>query len=366
MTTKQYLLPHNQLLGNLSIRPVPQTDGQSNIQEVEMKMAMKRPGTCKSSDDDTDEGLSMLEPRNNGKKNKKPRRARKQRYRPYYQLTGEERIKLEERELQRANRMKERRLAMGKPLAPYNTTQFIMKDHGIEVELDLGTSSGEDTQTNSTVWTKPQRGMVVRQRARDSSFSLDTDEEFFYSSPEDEEDFVSKEFSKDYDKGIIERLSALGKGDLITDYMIMEERVETLNKRMMEVNAREELKARNGEADYEFHKGEIPMSPETAEKIRIFQTEILKLKTDNVSLKRENSELKIQLNQIKSSTSSSSSSSESSSESDTDEEDVESDEGVNMSNKSIELSTSRIDDVGYESGQSGVISNSELLTNTSI
>lgn len=358
MSIKQYL-PQIQLRENLSIRAVPQIDGKTTIQVSEI-MARKRPGTCKSSDDDTDEGLSMSEPRKNGKK---PRRARKQRYRPYYQLTGEERIKLEERELQRADRMKERRLAMGKPLAPYNTTQFIMSDHGVEVELDLGTSSDlEDTQTQAKVWTKPQRGNMVRQRARDSSFSLDTDEEFFYSSPEDEEDFVRKEFSKDYDNGIIERLSALGKGDLITDYMMMEERVETLTKRMMEVNAREELKARNGEADYEFHKGEIPMSPETAEKIRIFQAEILTLKTDNVSLKKENYELKIQLNQIKSSTSSSSSSSsESSSESDT-EEGVESDEGVNMSNKSIEVS-SRIDDVGYESGQSGVISNSELQTN---
>lgn len=247
---------------------------------------------------------------------------------------------------------------MGKPLAPYNTTQFIMNDHRVEVDFELGTYSSSDLEETHTM-VVPQRGNIVRQRARDSSFSLDTDEEFFYSSPEDEEDFVSKEFSKDYDKGIIERLSLLGKGDLITDYMIMEERVETLNKRMMEVNAREELKARNGEADYEFHKGEIPMSPEMAEKIRIFQAEILKLKTDNVSLKKENFELKIQLNQIKSSTSSSSSScSTSCSESDT-EESIESDEGVNMSNKSIEVS-SRIDDVGYESGQSGVISNSEL------
>jgi len=269
-------------------------------------------------------------------------------------------------EQQRANRMKERHLAMGKPLAPYNTTQFIMSDHGVELGLELQLESSaklKEAHSLTPMATNTHRVPYVRQRARDSSFSLDTDEEFYYSSPEDEEDFVSKEFSKDYDKGIIERLSGLGKGDLITDYMILEKRVDTLTKRMVEVNAREELKARNGEADYEFHKGEIPMSPETAEKIRIFQAEIQKLKNDNNSLKKENYELKIQLAQIKSSTtSSSSSSSENSSDNDSDE-DVETDEGVeNMSNKSLEVS-SRNDDVGYESGQSGVISNSELHAN---
>lgn len=355
MSTKQYLIPHTQV-GLLSVRGAPQIDGK----EGTMKMTEKHPKTFKSSDDDTDEGLSIPDLRKNDKRSKKPRRARKRRYRPYYQLTREEMTKLEEREQQRANRMKERHLAMGKPLAPYNTTQFIMSDHDVELELQLESPT---KLKEAPMATKTQKMPHVRQRARDSSFSLDTDEEFYYSSPEDEEDFVSKEFSKDYDKGIIERLSGLGKGDLIKDYMILEKRVDTLSKRMVEVNNREELKARNGEADYEFHKGEIPMSPETAEKIRIFQAEIQKLKNDNTSLKKENYELKIQLTQIKSSTtSSSSSSSDSSSDSDSDE-DIETDEGLdNMSNKSLEVS-SRNDDVGYESGQSGVISNSELQAN---
>ena len=48
-------------------------------------------------------------------------------------------------------------------------------------------------------------------RARESSFSLDSDEDYYYSSPEDEEEFVNKEFIKDYNMVRTDRLVDMSK-----------------------------------------------------------------------------------------------------------------------------------------------------------
>jgi protein HEXIM1/2 len=48
-------------------------------------------------------------------------------------------------------------------------------------------------------------------RARESSFSLDSDEDYYYSSPEDEEEFVNKEFIKDYNMVRTDRLVDMTK-----------------------------------------------------------------------------------------------------------------------------------------------------------
>ena len=69
-------------------------------------------------------------------------------------------------------------------------------------------------------------------RARDSSFSLPSDEEFFSSSPEDEEDFVSKEFLKDYNNVRADRLVTMSKAELIAEYCQMEARVDGMEKQL--------------------------------------------------------------------------------------------------------------------------------------
>jgi len=206
---------------------------------------------------------------------------------------------------------------------------------------------------------RTRRQPWVRQRARDSSFSLDTDEEFFYSSPSDEEDFVSKEFRRDYDNVNVDRLSALEKTDLIVEYMIMEKRVEELKKRLEEVRVREEAKARAGEADYEFFKGEVPMSPPTAQKIRVFQSEINKLNIENISLRKENSHLRTQLSGEDKEDGSSSSSTTTASSSSSEGEDVD-DDGLGAPEE--DLVANKVEDVGYESGQSSSVSSSEIHT----
>lgn len=71
-------------------------------------------------------------------KRKRHRRGKhRRRWKPYSKMTPEERQQAESREAARA--AKRERDLMGKPAAPWNTTQFIMEEHGCgEMNLSSG------------------------------------------------------------------------------------------------------------------------------------------------------------------------------------------------------------------------------------
>ena len=52
----------------------------------------------------------------------------RRKWKPYNKLSWEERQELDEAETKRACMKREERFASGHPVAPYNTTQFIMED----------------------------------------------------------------------------------------------------------------------------------------------------------------------------------------------------------------------------------------------
>ena len=91
--------------------------------------------------------------------------------------------------------------------APFNSTQFIMNDHVDEAVKHLNSTLNVkhkkkdegDNDSESDVDYSMERPVRRITRARESSFSIDSDEDYYYSSPEDEEEFVNKEFIKDYD-----------------------------------------------------------------------------------------------------------------------------------------------------------------------
>lgn len=82
-------------------------------------------------------------------------------------------------------------------LVPYNTNKFLMEEHMPEFEAAGG-------------------------RYRDSSFSIDSDENF------DEEEFLSKEFSSVYESARAERLDEMNKQQLIQEYLQMESNYDKL------------------------------------------------------------------------------------------------------------------------------------------
>ncbi len=104
--------------------------------------------------------------------------------------------------------------------APFNSTQFLMNDRGSEsirylddkLDVKRGTASAPEDNTEDER-TATRAAFATRQvsRARESSFSLDSDEDYYYSSPEDEEEFVNKEFIKDYNSVRTDRLVDMTK-----------------------------------------------------------------------------------------------------------------------------------------------------------
>ena len=164
-----------------------------------------------------------------------------------------------------------------------------------------------------------------------------------------------------------------------TEILTEKHEVKDLEKKYKEMTAQEQLKARLGAVDYEWEKGEIFMEPEVAEKIRIFQSEIAKVREENLRLRTENRDRDLDEDSSSSSsdedsTSDSDSSGSSSDDSDSDsssseeEEETEADripiieeeQSVTSTDGEVAMAAvpevdtmSRIpDDTGYESGGS--------------
>jgi protein HEXIM1/2 len=108
---------------------------------------------------------------------------------------------------------------VGQPLVPYNTNKFLMEDHMPHI-------------ANSGAVAVPLNGVGTPSRTRDSSFSIDSEENYFYSLPEDEEEFLTKEFSNVYEDARCERLEAMTKAQLIQEFLQMEATVEQLTRRV--------------------------------------------------------------------------------------------------------------------------------------
>lgn len=149
-----------------------------------------------------------------------------------------------------------------KPEAPHNSNQFLLEDHGNIEELDQKLKCINDQASSSTIT-----------RTRDSSFSVDTvDSEGdgdFYSSPDDDKEFLIKDFDDQYETLHAERLYAMTKNELVQEYLSLESKVEELTKQLLEKSA-------NGDSD-----GRVDL-----------QSEVERLRLENERLRCENSELK--------------------------------------------------------------------------
>lgn len=145
---------------------------------------------------------------------------------------------------------------MRKPEAPHNSNQFLIEDHGITEELDQKLKSIEEASSSTVA------------RTRDSSFSVDTvdsDDGEFYSSPDDEKEYLIKDFDDQYETLHAERLYSMSKNELIQEYLSLEAKVEQLTKRLL---------ANSSDNDKDFLRSEVE-----------------RLMSENERLKRENSEL---------------------------------------------------------------------------
>lgn len=266
--------------------------------------------------------------RENVQKRKRPRRKSKKRKYPYPRMSWQQR-----REMRNGMQGVEQ-FANGQPVAPYNTTQFLIEDHGDLENIDAQLQVVKDQ--NGPFFNNKQS------RARDSSFSVDSDEDYFYSSPEDEEEFLTKEFSNAYEDLHVERLSSMSKSEIIHDYLQLEAKYE---KAMIELKRlKKGIKEEPDESIPEInqkteeHDRDTDTSSksenELAEQLRISQLENKSLKVELEELQKENKTLHnlIEKNQSSSVDSESDSSSTTSLSSDSSSCDSDSDDEMNSTN----------------------------------
>ncbi|KAL6448726.1 hypothetical protein ACFW04_000504 [Cataglyphis niger] len=167
------------------------------------------------------------------------------------------------------------------PPALYNTTQFLMNDHSDLPDLEQKLSEAASLEVPA-MFQKP----TAPPRTRDSSFSVDSDEDYFYSSPEDEEEFLTKEFSTAYEDLHEERLSTLTKTELIQEYRHLEAKMDSLTKRLRNKSIHQ-MEERDSE-----NKNVSTTDSEIAKKLKLCQQRIDDLIQQNEQLRRENEMLR--------------------------------------------------------------------------
>lgn len=106
-----------------------------------------------------------------------------------------------------------RKIVLAKTQAPFNNNQFLMEIHKPEPENSFSIMQAPSART------------------RDSSFSMDSEDNYFYSLPENEEEYLTKEFSSVYEDAQSERLANMSKNELIQEYLLLEAKYENLVKR---------------------------------------------------------------------------------------------------------------------------------------
>ena len=157
----------------------------------------------------------------NSRPRKKHRRGRKRKWKPYSKMTVEERKELEQREAARAAR-KEAGL-VGRPAAPWNTTQFIMEDRGEATMMPdpLGGGGGR-RRTLSRDSLSCSEGGGDLDESSDGEGGGGEDE----MMKDEHSLFLEHDFQSIYQQMAAERLEEMGREELVQEYLELEQRLE--------------------------------------------------------------------------------------------------------------------------------------------
>ncbi|KAM4598653.1 protein HEXIM1 isoform 1-T3 [Polymixia lowei] len=169
------------------------------------------------------------------KKHRRRPSKRKRRWKPYFKLSWEEKKALDERETARASRVREEMFAKGLPVAPYNTTQFLMDEHDRE-EPDLNTETGGRRLSGPG-------GRVEDTASEEDLFEYEDEEDDGSGGGSDGigrpgnagGEFLQRDFSETYEKYHVETLQNMTKQELVQEYLELEKcmsRLEEENNRL--------------------------------------------------------------------------------------------------------------------------------------
>lgn len=170
-------------------------------------------------------------------------------WRPYTTLTWSERQEVDAREAIRANQKREEAFASGHPVAPYNTTQFLIEDH-IKSEVSPYLDQ-ESEEAEPCVDSKPAAGpstvpiVLPRDKTAEDepmvsapTSVLQQFDDVIYDSgtatsvtgDDEEERFLAKEFTSTYESIHLERLQSMSKEELVKENLELEKKVERMER----------------------------------------------------------------------------------------------------------------------------------------
>ncbi|EJW82286.1 hypothetical protein WUBG_06803 [Wuchereria bancrofti] len=158
-------------------------------------------------------------------KTKKSRRRRggKGRWKPYRTLSLREKIAQEVKEERNAVEKREKLFSRGKPMAPYNTTQFLVEDHEkrtMPPDVSDSLPGMVAHQRQSTGVFSPARERCGTIGQSGSEMGGNTTDSASYSGAEDDE--MERQFDADYDYVNMERISNMTKDEVAREYMHLE------------------------------------------------------------------------------------------------------------------------------------------------
>jgi protein HEXIM1/2 len=274
----------------MNIDPKLCSDRQLSVSgtgEVRQAERSDEEGVCTGSDPLDDSGTKEDTGYDDMKSRKKHRRGKNKggsrhnkKWRPYNKLSWSERKELDERETQRACMKRAERFASGHPVAPYNTTQFLMEDHNKNENIspflrDRPITNDSDSKLGAS---------------REGIGNCDSNDAY-YDSPNDEESFIAKDFSETYENIHAERLQTMTKVELVKDYIELEAKVEKLESKLRELPDTKPADSNN--VNKEVKKlVDSTNTPSENQLKHLLQQEIERLKQENDRLRIENQQLR--------------------------------------------------------------------------
>lgn len=182
------------------------------------------------------------------KKHRRRPSKRKRHWRPYLELSWAEKQQRDERQSQRASRVREEMFAKGQPLAPYNTTQFLMNDRDLE-EPNLDVLHGPS-----------HSGSGGENEAGDSD-----------GQGRAHGEFQQRDFSEAYERYHTESLQGRSKQELVRDYLDLERRLSQAEQETRRLRQLQGCSSR-----------------QPCQQVEELAAEVERLRTENQRLRQEN------------------------------------------------------------------------------
>lgn len=182
------------------------------------------------------------------KKHRRRASKRKRHWRPYLELSWAEKQQRDERQSQRASQAREEMFAKGQPVAPYNTTQFLMNDRDPE-EPNLDVPHGASHPGSSG---ESEAGDCDRRGQAHGEFQ-------------------QREFSEAYERYHTESLQGRSKQELVQDYLDLERRLSQAEEETRRLQQLQECTSR-----------------QPCRQLEELAAEVERLRTENQQLRREN------------------------------------------------------------------------------